>query len=137
LGDVGVGDEDDGRAEHGPAVDAFAIHVLGGDVRHAVRIGTTIHERGNVGMIQRGEDAALALEATQAVLAPLRLRDALERDRLTRILQRTLGQPHHAHAATPQLTDQGVVGQIPLVCWRIGGAIQNRHRMRGGAQLPA
>ena len=70
----------------------------------AVLGDTTVEQSGNAGMLEVGEDLALAQEALQRRVELQTRADDLERDLLLELTIAAFGQEHFAHAASPELT---------------------------------
>ena len=100
------------RLRFAPAIEALAIDELGGEKGIAFSVVAAIDQVGDVGVVERREDAAFALKATQVLHAPVRVRDLFQRDKLARIAQFALGQPDHAHAAASHFAQDAVLGQL-------------------------
>ena len=99
-----------------PAVDALAFHVFQRDEGLAVAGDAAVQEVGDVGMLQRGQDAALfghALRQARAVRAGAG--QQLQRDLLARIAIVALGQVDHAHAAFAQQPQDAVLARLRRV----------------------
>ena len=86
-----------------PGGERLALHVLHGEVGTALGGGAPVEEPGDVGVLEAGQDLALASEALEHLVGVDAAAQQLERGALLERAVGPVGQVHHPHAPPTDL----------------------------------